>query len=78
MVSYMFLVSTVLLEYSGVPEQMLGWSPVDVGLILEDEPSELLCSAVSYVLLYFSRLGTQLLCVLLKYMYVGVPEQALG
>ena len=27
----------------GVPEQALGWFPLGLGLVIEDEPSELSC-----------------------------------
>ena len=38
----------LLLEYIGVPEQALGWFPIDLELVVEDEPFEIhVCASLS-------------------------------
>ena len=61
-----------MLEFLGVPEQALGWSPLGLGV--EDEPSERLCSKISYMGFVFLKARHQKwFCLLLE--YLGVPEQ---
>ena len=36
----------LLYDYIGVPEQTLGWFPLGLGLVIEDEPSELSCTEI--------------------------------
>ena len=39
---------------TGVPEQALGWLPLGLGLVMEDEPSELSCSCTKVWLMISS------------------------